>query len=99
MKVDKETVEHIATLARLELREEEKEQLTGHFNRILTYIEQLNELDGELEAGSIEPLAQLVPHTNAFREDEVSPSLSAADALKNAPQRMENFIAVPKVIG
>jgi aspartyl-tRNA(Asn)/glutamyl-tRNA(Gln) amidotransferase subunit C len=95
MQVTIETVERIAKLARLSLRDDEKEKFTEQFNTILSYIEKLNELDTE----GVEPLSQLVTHANALRTDETKPCLPVEDALKNTPSRMENFIKVPKVIG
>jgi aspartyl-tRNA(Asn)/glutamyl-tRNA(Gln) amidotransferase subunit C len=95
MSVTIETVERIAALARLSVRDDEKEKFTEQFNQILTYIEKLNELDTE----GVEPLAQLVGHVNALRADETKECLSLEDALKNAPARTEGFIKVPKVIG
>jgi aspartyl-tRNA(Asn)/glutamyl-tRNA(Gln) amidotransferase subunit C len=95
MSVTRKDVEHIAELARLRFKEEELESFTIQLNDILAYMEQLNELDTE----NIEPLAHPVENNNVFREDEIKPSTDREDALKNAPQRDDEFFKVPKVIG
>jgi aspartyl-tRNA(Asn)/glutamyl-tRNA(Gln) amidotransferase subunit C len=87
-------VEHIATLAKLEFTDSEKEKLTGQMNKILEYMEQLNSLD----TSSVEPLSHVIELNNVFRTDEVKPGVSTEDALKNAPAKDEQFFKVPKVI-
>ena len=94
MKITKEQVEHVAMLARLELSEQEKELITGQMDAILAYVDKL----GELHTDEIVATSHAVPMENAFREDEVRPSLGVDNALANAPDRMEGFFRVPKVI-
>ena len=94
MKITEAEVAHVAKLARLELTDAEKETFTGQMDAILAYVEKLNELD---TAGII-PTAHAVPMENAFREDEVTPSIGIDNALANAPDRAESFFRVPKVI-
>jgi len=94
MKITREEVEHVARLARLELTEEEKDLFTGQMDAILAYVDKLNELD----TASVVPTSHAVPMENAFREDEVRPSIGVDNALANAPQRAEGFFRVPKVI-
>jgi aspartyl-tRNA(Asn)/glutamyl-tRNA(Gln) amidotransferase subunit C len=99
MPVTIKDVEHVARLARLEFSESEKEKLTLQLNEILTYVEKLNELD----TSNVEPLSHVIePGPGAggtMREDEVKPSLSQEEALRNAPDRTDKFFKVPKVIG
>ena len=95
MSVTRKDVEHIAELARLKFKDEELESFTGQLNEILAYMEQLNELDTE----NVEPLLHPVEGSNVFREDITKPSTDREEALKNAPQRDEEFFKVPKVIG
>ena len=95
MPVTKKDVEHIAKLARLEFNEQQKEKLTQEMNDILGYIEKLNEVD----TSNVEPLSHVIELSNVMREDEVKPSLSQKEALKNAPEKTEKFFKVPKVIG
>ncbi|MEK6570910.1 MAG: Asp-tRNA(Asn)/Glu-tRNA(Gln) amidotransferase subunit GatC [Bacteroidota bacterium] len=94
MAVTLKDVEHVANLARLEFSDEEKKTLMNQLNRILEYMEKLNELD----TSKVEPLSHVIPLTNVFREDKVKPSLSASDVLKNAPAKTDKFFKVPKVI-
>ncbi len=94
MKIQKKEVEHVAKLARLELKEPEKEQLSEQLSNILTYIEKLNELD----TSKAEPTTHVVPLRNVFREDEVKPSLDPKSALANAPEKIDGFYRVPKII-
>jgi aspartyl-tRNA(Asn)/glutamyl-tRNA(Gln) amidotransferase subunit C len=95
MSVSRKDVEHIAELARLKFEEKELDQFTNDLNEILTYVEKLNELDTE----NVEPLSHPIESVNNFREDEVKPSIKREEALKNAPDKDEEFFKVPKVIG
>ena len=87
-------VEHVASLARLEFSDEEKKTLMNQLNKILEYMEKLNELD----TSNVEPLAQVVPLSNVFRADVVKPSNPVGEVLKNAPAKTDKFFKVPKVI-
>jgi aspartyl-tRNA(Asn)/glutamyl-tRNA(Gln) amidotransferase subunit C len=94
MKITREQVQQVATLARLELNEEELGLFTGQMDAILAYVEKLNELD----TAGIVPTSHAVPMENAFRDDTVRPSIGVDKALANAPDRVESFFRVPKVI-
>ena len=94
MAVTKKDVQHIAKLAKLKFDENEKEKLQGELNKILEYIDKLN----ELELGPVEPLENINETENIFREDEVEVCLTKEEALKNAPAKTENFFRVPKVL-
>jgi aspartyl-tRNA(Asn)/glutamyl-tRNA(Gln) amidotransferase subunit C len=87
-------VEHVAELARLELTAAEKEQFIAQLNSILTYIEQL----GELNTAGVEPTSHVLPMSNVFRDDEVRPSLDRDQVLQNAPQESHFFFKVPRII-
>jgi aspartyl-tRNA(Asn)/glutamyl-tRNA(Gln) amidotransferase subunit C len=76
------------------LTEAEKEMFTGQMDAILAYVDKLNELDTK----GIIPTSHAVPMENAFREDEVTPSIGIDKALLNAPDRSDNFFRVPQVI-
>ncbi|MCK4629693.1 MAG: Asp-tRNA(Asn)/Glu-tRNA(Gln) amidotransferase subunit GatC [Sedimentisphaerales bacterium] len=94
-KLTEQEVRHVAKLARLKCTDEEIATLTSQLGAILGYFSQLEELN----TTDVEPLAHCLPIHNAFREDEVRPSLSNDEALANAPQRDGEFFAVPKVLG
>ncbi len=87
-------VQYIAGLAKLRLNEQELPVMTEQMNKILQYMEQLNELDTE----DVQPLAHPLQMENVFREDVRQPSLKPEEALANAPERKGNYFSVPKVV-
>jgi len=93
-KITRKEVEHVARLARLELSEGEKDLMTGQLDRILGYMDKLN----ELETGGVEPTSHVIPMVNVMRDDEAKPSLSPDDALANAPDRETPYFRVPRII-
>lgn len=94
MKIDKETVDKIAHLARLEFENEAKEQIIKDMNNMLTFVEKLNELD----TSKVEPLIYMSDEVNVLREDEVKQEITQDEALKNAPKKDSDYFKVPKVI-
>jgi aspartyl-tRNA(Asn)/glutamyl-tRNA(Gln) amidotransferase subunit C len=94
MKISQAEVEHVARLARLELSGAEVETFTGQMDSILSYVEQLNVLD----TSSVTATSHAVPMENAFRDDVTRPSIGVDNALANAPDRIDGFFRVPKVI-
>ncbi len=94
MRITREQVQHVATLARLSLSDDEVATFTGQMGDILAYVEKLNELNTD----GIVPTSHAVPMENAFRDDVVRPSIGVENALANAPDRVEGFFRVPKVI-
>lgn len=94
MAIDPKTVEHVAKLARLDLTAEELGRYGAQLGAILDYIAQIAELD----LSGVEPLAHAAETSNVFREDEPRPPLDRAEALKNAPQRTDEFFVVPRVV-
>ena len=95
MAVTIKDVEHIAKLARLEFTDAEKEKLTYQLNKILDYMDKLNELD----TTNVEPLSHVIELSNVMRQDVVVPSFPREEMLMNAPEKTERFFKVPKVIG
>jgi aspartyl-tRNA(Asn)/glutamyl-tRNA(Gln) amidotransferase subunit C len=94
MKISISDVEHVARLARLELNQEEKQLFAGQMDAILGYVDKLKELNTD----GILPTSHAVPMENAFREDMAQPAIGVEKALANAPDRVESFYRVPKVI-
>jgi aspartyl-tRNA(Asn)/glutamyl-tRNA(Gln) amidotransferase subunit C len=89
-------VEHVAHLARLGLTEEELARLEGQLNHILDQYAVLQTLDTE----HIPPTAQTIEVANILREDVVQPSLTADEALANAPERSDTgHFVVPAILG
>ena len=95
MKITTEEVRHVAKLARLDLSDAEVDRMTGQLDAILTYVAKLDELDTTNVA--------VTTHTqqvvNAFREDEVRPSLPREKALAGGPEQNGESFVVPRVIG
>ena len=94
MKITPDEVSHVANLARLHLSREEVEAMARQLDDILTYVAKLNELDTE----GIPPTTHAISIVNAFREDEVKPSLNREKTLANGPQQNGEFFVVPRVI-
>jgi aspartyl-tRNA(Asn)/glutamyl-tRNA(Gln) amidotransferase subunit C len=94
MKITKQEVEHVARLARLELSEQEKETLTDQISNILTYVEQLNELNTH----GVEPTSHVLDINNVMRDDVPEASLPQDRALANAPDKASGHYKVPKII-
>lgn len=94
MKIALAEVEHVAHLARLSFPPEQIETFIRQLNAILTYVAKLEELD----TTTVEPTTHALALTNAFRQDEVLPSIPEDDALNNAPKREQGAFAVPRII-
>jgi aspartyl-tRNA(Asn)/glutamyl-tRNA(Gln) amidotransferase subunit C len=94
MKIDNETIDKIAHLARLEFENEAKEQIINDMNNMLVFIDKLNELD----TSNVEPLIYMSDETNILREDEVKHEITQDEALKNAPEHDSDYFKVPKMI-
>lgn len=94
MAIDRKTVEHVAKLARLQLSGEELAVYEKQLGAILDYVEKL----GTLDVSRLEPLAHPAESSNVFRDDVVKPSLPRAEALRNAPDKNDDFFIVPKVV-
>lgn len=95
MTIDQDTVDKIAHLARLELSDAEKQETIKDMNRILTFMDKLNEVD----TSTVEPLVYMNTDVNVLREDVVRQDITHDEALLNAPEKDENFFHVAKVIG
>jgi aspartyl-tRNA(Asn)/glutamyl-tRNA(Gln) amidotransferase subunit C len=93
-KISEQQVRHVAMLARLKPTDEEVARFSEQLSDILTHVEQLNELNTD----DVPPTAHALPVSNVFRVDEPGESLGPDKALSNAPQRDQNFFAVPKVL-
>lgn len=87
-------IKYVAHLARLHLTPDEEKKLGAQLGNILGYIEKLNELD----VSGVEPTAHAVPMVNVTRPDEIRPSLSHQEALRNAPAQANGLFIVPKIV-
>jgi aspartyl-tRNA(Asn)/glutamyl-tRNA(Gln) amidotransferase subunit C len=94
MNIDKETVEKVAHLARLELAEDEKEKMIADMNKVLGFMDKLNEID----TSGIEPLVYMTNEVNTTREDVIKQEITHEEALLNAPKHDKDYFLVAKVI-
>jgi len=99
MPITEADIEKIALLAHLEITAEERKMFAPQISEIVTYVEQLNEID----TGNVEPaLGGLTPQgeaTRSDRDDDVQPSLGQTVALDQAPDAAAGHFRVPKVLG
>jgi len=94
MEVNDALVDKLAHLSRLQFNASEKEEIKNDLQRMITFVEKLNELD----VTGIEPMLHMSDEINVLREDEINGSVSREEALKNAPLHDDIFFKVPKVI-
>jgi len=94
MKIDNKTVREIAHLARLEFDEKAEGEMINDLNKILTFMEKLNELD----TSDVEPLIYMTDETNVLRDDVIKMEITKEEALKNVPKHDSDYFKVPKVI-
>jgi aspartyl-tRNA(Asn)/glutamyl-tRNA(Gln) amidotransferase subunit C len=94
MSIDTRTAAHVAHLARIRVEEDELPALAEEFNRILGFIEELNEVDVE----GVEPMVSVTPMRLKRRADVVTDGGMPEKVLSNAPDAREGFFAVPKVV-
>lgn len=94
MAISKNDVEYVMKLARMDFTEKEKENLVSDLNKVLEYMEKLNELDTKHTDIIVNPYFI----ENKLREDKVQKSTDLEITLKNSPENLEEYIKVPKVI-
>ena len=94
MSVDKETVRRIAKLARLALDEARLEPMANELNGIMTWVEQL----GEVDVTGVAPMTSVVEQTLKMRDDEITDGGNADALMLNAPGGEDHFFVVPKVV-
>ncbi len=94
MQIDRALLDKIAHLSRLEFDEKDAEKMMKDMSAIITWVEQLNEVDTE----GVEPLTTMSHEINSLREDTVQPHLPHEKALINAPKKDADYFRVPKVL-
>lgn len=94
MAIDKDKVRYVARLARMKLDENTLDDFTRQLDRILKYMEKLNQLDTE----NTPITSHVLGLKNVFRKDENKPSLDNQTVLSNAPEKEDNYFKVPKII-
>jgi aspartyl-tRNA(Asn)/glutamyl-tRNA(Gln) amidotransferase subunit C len=94
MQIDDNLVDKLAELSKLEFDGAAKQEIKNDLNRILSFINKLEELD----TNQVEPLIFMTDEHDVLREDEVAPMLDKKTALANAPQKDSDYFKVPKVL-
>ncbi|MCA1010388.1 MULTISPECIES: Asp-tRNA(Asn)/Glu-tRNA(Gln) amidotransferase subunit GatC [Halobacillus] len=93
-RISKDEVKHVANLARLAITEDEADTFTKQLDDIITYAEQLNELDTE----GVAPTTHVLDLKNVLRKDEPKEWLNKEDVLNNAPEHKDGQFKVPSVL-
>jgi aspartyl-tRNA(Asn)/glutamyl-tRNA(Gln) amidotransferase subunit C len=94
MALDKATVARIATLARIKVPESDLDHLAGELSHIMTWVEQLSEVD----TSDVEPMTSVAAMTLPMRDDVVTDGNRRDEVLANAPSAAHGFFTVPKVV-
>jgi aspartyl-tRNA(Asn)/glutamyl-tRNA(Gln) amidotransferase subunit C len=94
MKIEQETLQKIAHLARLNFDAQEAEKMSADLSQVLNWVDQLQEVDTE----GVAPLTNMSSEVNVLRTDEIGVQLTQEEALKNSPQQENGFFTVPKVL-
>lgn len=93
-RISTDEVKHVANLARLAVSDDEVQKFTKQLDAIITYAEQLNELDTE----NVEPTSHVLDMKNVMREDKAEEGLPQEEVLRNAPEHQDGQIKVPSII-
>ena len=94
MEITNKLIQDIAALAKLEFDEQSAKQMKADLEKIIGFVDKLNEIDTE----GIEPLIYLSGEVNVLREDEVKAVISQVEALRNAPEKDSDYFKVPTVL-
>lgn len=94
MKLNTNTINKIAKLARIRLSEKEADEFLKDINSILDWVEQLNEVNTD----NVEPLTNISSSALTKRKDEAQDMNSSDEILQNSPDKLEGYFAVPKVV-
>ncbi len=94
MKIDLNTVDKIAALAKLEFNGAEKEEIAQDMNKMLDFVDKLQEVDTE----NVKPLIHITDEINVLRADVAKIEITQKEALKNAPKKDSTYFKIPKVI-
>ncbi|UOE94497.1 Asp-tRNA(Asn)/Glu-tRNA(Gln) amidotransferase subunit GatC [Alkalihalobacillus sp. LMS39] len=93
-RISEEQVKHVAHLARLSITDEEAVKFTQQLDAIISFAEQLNELDTE----NVKPTSHVLDLKNVLREDKPDKGLPVEEVLKNAPDKEEGQFSVPSIL-
>jgi aspartyl-tRNA(Asn)/glutamyl-tRNA(Gln) amidotransferase subunit C len=94
MKITEELIDHIAHLARLEFKGEDKVSIQKDMERMIEFVDKLSEID----TANVEPLIFMSEEMNRLREDEPEVTVTHEEALMNAPKKDSDYFRIPKVL-
>jgi len=94
MKINPQLINKLAKLSQLEFSPETKAKMEDDLNKILVFVDKLNEIDTK----EVEPLVYINQEVNKLRADKIGPHLSKQEALKNAPSKDSDYFKVPTVL-
>ena len=89
-----ETIQYVGILANLQISDQEQEAAKKDMGNMLNYIDMLNELDTD----GVQPMSNVFPVKNVFREDVVTNGDDSENMLANAPEEKDGFYMVPKTV-
>lgn len=93
-RISTDQVKHVANLARLAITEEETEKFTNQLDAIISFAEQLNEINTD----GVEPTSHVLDMKNVMREDIPQEGLPQSEVLKNAPEHQDGQVKVPSIM-
>jgi aspartyl-tRNA(Asn)/glutamyl-tRNA(Gln) amidotransferase subunit C len=93
-RISTDQVKHVANLARLAITEEDAELFPSQLDAIISFAEQLNEVDTE----NVKPTSHVLDMKNIMREDISEKGLSNEEVVKNAPDHADGYIRVPSIL-
>ncbi|MED3574060.1 Asp-tRNA(Asn)/Glu-tRNA(Gln) amidotransferase subunit GatC [Cytobacillus praedii] len=93
-RISPDQVKHVANLARLAITEEETEKFTNQLDAIISFAEQLNEINTD----GVEPTSHVLDLKNVMREDIPQEGLPQSEVLKNAPEHQDGQVKVPSIM-
>ncbi|MEY4289638.1 MAG: hypothetical protein RLZZ30_1726 [Bacteroidota bacterium] len=94
MKITEELIDHIAHLARLEFKGEDKVSIQKDMERMIEFVDKLSEID----TANVEPLIFMSEEINRVREDVPQGTVTHEEALMNAPKKDSDYFRIPKVL-
>jgi len=94
LKIDKKTTLKIAKLSRIKIEDEEVDELSAQLSSIVDWVEKLNEVNTD----NVEPLSNVSMAKLPLRKDVEDLNDKSEEVLSNAPDKLENYYAVPKVV-
>lgn len=93
-RISTDQVKHVANLARLAITKEETEKFTNQLDAIISFAEQLNEINTD----GVEPTSHVLDMKNVMREDIPQEGLPQSEVLKNTPEHQDGQVKVPSIM-